>query len=56
MKISHFKDQLSLNQPVISHFIKLNMPPVSLVHTSFSKISLQVIKNSPKKPNIIYNW
>lgn len=49
IKISHFKDQLSLNQPVISHFIKLNMPLVSLVHTSFCKISLQLL-NSPRKP------
>lgn len=49
MKISHFKEQLLLNQPVISHFIKLNMPPVSLVQTSFCKISLQVL-NSLRKP------
>lgn len=37
MKIRHFKDQLSLNQPVISHFVKFNMPPVTLVHTSCLK-------------------
>lgn len=44
MKISHFKDQLSLNQPVISHFIKLKRPPVTS-----KKISLQLF-NWPRKP------